>query len=61
MMDMGFLSVRQIAANLNLNMVRTPVWLWVLPPEFYALWGGSPDGGENTGPNETGQPFGCPA
>jgi hypothetical protein len=49
MMDMGFLSVRQIAANLNLNMVRTPVWLEVLPPEFYALWGGSPDGGENTG------------
>ncbi|WJE88313.1 hypothetical protein [Klebsiella phage Kpn74] len=34
MMNMGFLSVRQIAANLNLNMVRTPVWLWVLPPEL---------------------------
>ena len=25
------------------------------------LRGGSPDGVRNTGPNETGQPFGCPA
>ncbi|WP_220426057.1 hypothetical protein, partial [Klebsiella pneumoniae] len=57
-----FLSVRQIAANLNLNMVCTRVWLNSATTRGSNLYMVAAQTGlELPVPNETGQSFDCPA